>query len=142
MVTAGRRGKFALLRLAGAQSAQVLWMPAWEAVLTCAIALLPAALVCAAVLVPLSIAVTGSAVPALAGGPLAALAAGAPLVAVATTTLFGRSAMRSAAATPGGLARAVSLTPPPCPEGPTPLPAARLRPDHGPGNPSWAEEGV
>ncbi|MEU1933771.1 FtsX-like permease family protein [Streptomyces coeruleorubidus] len=108
MVTAGRRGKFALLRRVGAQSAQVLWMPAWEAVLTCAIALLPAALVCAAVLVPLSIAVTGSAVPALAGGPLAALATGAPLVAVATTTLVGRSAMRSAAATPGGLARAVS----------------------------------
>ncbi|MFH8896121.1 hypothetical protein ACH4HG_06895 [Streptomyces coeruleorubidus] len=83
-------------------------MPAWEAVLTCVIALLPASLVCAAVLVPLSIAVTGSAVPALAGGPLAAPAAGAPLVAVATTTFVGRSAMRSAAATPGGLARAVS----------------------------------
>ncbi|MFD6167516.1 ABC transporter permease [Streptomyces coeruleorubidus] len=108
LVTAGRRGEFALLRLAGAQSAQVLRMLAWEAVLTCAIALLLATLVCAAVLVPLSIAVTGSAVPALAGGPLVTLAAGAPLVAVATTTLVGRLAMRSAAATPGGLARAVS----------------------------------
>ncbi|MFH8656796.1 FtsX-like permease family protein [Streptomyces afghaniensis] len=33
MATAGRRREFALLRLAGAQSAQVLRMPAWEAVL-------------------------------------------------------------------------------------------------------------
>ncbi len=108
MATAGRRREFALLRLAGAQSAQVLRMLAWEAVLTCVVALLLAALVCASVLVPLSIAVTGSAVPALAGGPLAALAVGAPMVAVATVTVAGRLAMRSAAAMPGGLARAVS----------------------------------
>ncbi len=108
MATAGRRREFALLRLAGAQSAQVLRMLAWEAVLTCAVALLLAALVCASVLVPLSIAVTGSAVPALAGGPLGALAVAAPVVAVATVTVAGRLAMRSAAATPGGLARAVS----------------------------------
>ncbi|WP_325100537.1 ABC transporter permease [Streptomyces violarus] len=108
MATAGRRREFALLRLAGAQSAQVLRVLAWEAVLTCVVALLLAAVVCASVLVPLSIAVTGSAVPALAGGPLAALACGAVVVAVATVTVAGRLAMRSAAATPGGLARAVS----------------------------------
>ncbi|QWB25492.1 MULTISPECIES: FtsX-like permease family protein [Streptomyces] len=108
MATAGRRREFALLRLAGAQSAQVLRMLAWEAALTCVVALLLATGVCASVLVPLSIAVTGSAVPALAGGPLAALALGAVVVAVATVTVAGRLAMRSAAATPGGLARAVS----------------------------------
>ncbi|MFC9126569.1 ABC transporter permease [Streptomyces sp. NPDC057099] len=108
MATAGRRQEFALLRLAGAQSAQVLRMLAWEAVLTCGVALLLAAVACASVLVPLSIAVTGSAVPALAGGPLGVLAFGATLVTVATVTVAGRLAMRSAAATPGGLARAVS----------------------------------
>ncbi|MFF7866164.1 ABC transporter permease [Streptomyces qaidamensis] len=108
MATAGRRREFALLRLAGAQSAQVLRMLAWEAVLTCAVALLLAAVVCGSVLVPLSIALTGSAVPALAGGPLTALAAGAPVLTVATVTLAGLLALRSAAATPGGLAKAVS----------------------------------
>ncbi|MGW0864591.1 ABC transporter permease [Streptomyces sp. NPDC002611] len=108
MATAGRRREFALLRLAGAQSAQVLRMLAWEAALTCVVALLLATGVCASVLVPLSIAVTGSAVPALADGSLAALALGAVVVAVATVTVAGRLAMRSAAATPGGLARAVS----------------------------------
>ncbi|WP_435280672.1 FtsX-like permease family protein [Streptomyces koelreuteriae] len=108
MATAGRRREFALLRLAGAQSAQVLRMLAWEAALTCVVALLLATGVCASVLVPLSIAVTGSAVPALAGGPLAALALGAVVVAVATVTVAGRLAMRSAAATPGSLAKAVS----------------------------------
>ncbi|MFC8142956.1 FtsX-like permease family protein [Streptomyces paradoxus] len=108
MSTAGRRREFALLRLAGAQSAQVLRMLAWEAVLTCAVALLLAAVVCGSVLVPLSIALTGSAVPALAGGPLTALAAGAPVLTVATVTLAGLLALRSSAATPGGLARAVS----------------------------------
>ncbi|MCX3286216.1 FtsX-like permease family protein [Streptomyces sp. NEAU-H22] len=108
MATAGRRREFALLRLAGAQSAQVLRMLAWEAVLTCAVALLLAVVVCGSVLVPLSIALTGSAVPALAGGPLTALAAGAPVLTVATVTLAGLLALRSSAATPGGLARAVS----------------------------------
>ncbi|MFI6376668.1 ABC transporter permease [Streptomyces sp. NPDC050546] len=108
MATAGRRREFALWRLAGAQSAQVLRMLAWEAVLTCVVALLLAALVCASVLVPLSIAVTGSAVPALAGGPLAALAFGAVGVAVVTVTIAGQLSIRSAAATPGGLARALS----------------------------------
>ncbi|MFD7242063.1 ABC transporter permease [Streptomyces massasporeus] len=108
MATAGRRREFALLRLAGAQSAQVLRMLAWEAVLTCAVALLLAVVVCGSVLVPLSIALTGSAVPALAGGPLTALAAGAPVLTVTTVTLAGLLALRSSAATPGGLARAVS----------------------------------
>ncbi|MFD9982526.1 ABC transporter permease [Streptomyces massasporeus] len=108
MATAARRREFALLRLAGAQSAQVLRMLAWEAVLTCAVALLLAVVVCGSVLVPLSIALTGSAVPALAGGPLTALAAGAPVLTVATVTLAGLLALRSATATPGGLARAVS----------------------------------
>ncbi|MFC9507210.1 FtsX-like permease family protein [Streptomyces sp. NPDC057002] len=101
MATAGRRREFALWRLAGAQSAQVLRMLAWEAVLTCVVALLLAAVVCASVLVPLSIAVTGSAVPALAGAPLAALCFGAAVVAVVTVTIAGRLAMRSASATPG-----------------------------------------
>ncbi|MEU9627028.1 ABC transporter permease [Streptomyces luteogriseus] len=108
MATAGRRREFALLRLAGAQSAQVLRMLAWEAVLTCAVALLLAVVVCGSVLMPLSIALTGSAVPALAGGPLTALAAGAPVLTVATVTLAGLLALRSSSATPGGLARAVS----------------------------------
>ncbi|MFD9932731.1 ABC transporter permease, partial [Streptomyces massasporeus] len=108
MATAARRREFALLRLAGAQSAQVLRMLAWEAVLTCAVALLLAVVVCGSVLVPLSIALTGSAVPALAGGPLTALAAGAPVLTVATVTLAGLLALRSSTATPGGLARAVS----------------------------------
>jgi putative ABC transport system permease protein len=108
MATAGRRREFALLRLAGAQSTQVLRMLAWEAVLTCAVALLLAVVVCGSVLVPLSIAVTGSAVPALAGGPLTALAAGAPVLTVATVTLAGLPALRSSTATPGGLARAAS----------------------------------
>ncbi|MFJ4279032.1 ABC transporter permease [Streptomyces massasporeus] len=108
MATAGRRREFALLRLAGAQSAQVLRMLAWEALLTCAVALLLAVVVCGSVLVPLSIALTGSAVPALAGGPLTALAAGAPVLTVTTVTLAGLLALRSSAATPGGLAKAVS----------------------------------
>ncbi|MEU2911217.1 ABC transporter permease [Streptomyces massasporeus] len=108
MATAGRRREFALLRLAGAQSAQVLRMLAWEAVLTCAVALLLAVVVCGSVLVPLSVALTGSAVPALAGGPLTALAAGAPVLTVTTVTLAGLLALRSSAATPGGLARAAS----------------------------------
>ncbi|MET9575662.1 ABC transporter permease [Streptomyces massasporeus] len=108
MATAGRRREFALPRLAGAQSAQVLRMLAWEAVLTCAVALLPAVVVCGSVLVPLSVALTGSAVPALAGGPLTALAAGAPVLTVTTVTLAGLPALRSSAATPGGPARAVS----------------------------------
>ncbi|MFH9264695.1 FtsX-like permease family protein [Streptomyces sp. NPDC017546] len=108
MATANRRREFALLRLAGAQPAQVLRMLAWEAVLTCAVALAPAALICAAVLVPLSLALTGSAVPALAGWPLAALVAGAPVVTAATAVLVGRTVMRRAASTPGGLAKAVS----------------------------------
>ncbi|MFF9027145.1 FtsX-like permease family protein [Streptomyces iakyrus] len=84
MATAGRRREFAPLLPAGAQSAQVLRMPAWEAVLTCAVALLPAAVVCGSVLVPLGIALTGSAVPALPGGPLAALMAGALVLTVGT----------------------------------------------------------
>ncbi|MFH8656797.1 hypothetical protein [Streptomyces afghaniensis] len=70
-----------------------------------------AALVCGSVLVPLSIAITGSAVQALAGGPLTAPAAGAPLVTVATVgtvALAGLPALRSSAAAPGGLARAVA----------------------------------
>ncbi|MEU3088117.1 ABC transporter permease [Streptomyces massasporeus] len=108
MATAGRRREFALLRLAGAPSAQVLRMLAWEAVLTCAVALLLAVVVCGSVLVPLSVALTGSAVPALAGGPLTALAAGAPVLTVTTVTLAGLLALRSSAATPGGLARAAS----------------------------------
>ncbi|MDT0391266.1 ABC transporter permease [Streptomyces dubilierae] len=108
MATAARRREFALLRLAGAQSGQVLRMLAWEAVLTCAVALLQAAVVCGSVLVPLSVALTGSAVPALAAGPLTALAAGACVLTVATVTLAGRLALRSSTATPGGLARAVS----------------------------------
>ncbi|MFJ4537648.1 FtsX-like permease family protein [Streptomyces tibetensis] len=103
-----RRREFTLLRIAGAQSAQVLRMLAWEAVLTCAVALLLAAVVCGAVLVPLSVALTGSVVPALAGGPLTALAAGALVLTVATVTLAGLLALRSSAATPGGLTKAVS----------------------------------
>ncbi|MDT0610561.1 FtsX-like permease family protein [Streptomyces lancefieldiae] len=106
MTTAGRRRELALLRLAGAQSAQVLRVLAWEALLTCVVALALATLVCAAVLVPLSTALTGSAVPALAVGPLTALAAGAPMVTVLTVTMVGRTAMRRAAA--DGLAKAVS----------------------------------
>ncbi|MEU1214068.1 ABC transporter permease [Streptomyces sp. NPDC005791] len=106
--TAGRRREFALLRLAGAQQSQVLRMVAWEAGLTCAVALLLAAMVSGAVLVPLSIATTGSAVPVLAGGPLTLLGTGALVVTVSTATLAGRAAMRRAAATPGGLARAIA----------------------------------
>jgi putative ABC transport system permease protein len=108
MATAGRRREFALLRPAGAQSAQVLRMPAWEAVLTCTVALLPAAVVCGSVLVPLSMALTGSAVPALARGPLTALTAGALVLTARTVTLAGLLALRSGAAAPGGPARAVS----------------------------------
>ncbi|MFF2775209.1 FtsX-like permease family protein [Streptomyces sp. NPDC058052] len=108
MATAKRRGEFALLRLAGAQSGQVLRMLAWEAVLTCVVALSLAALVCLAVLVPLSLSLGGTPVPALAGGALAALAVGAPAVTAATAVLVGGTVMRRSAATPGGLARAVS----------------------------------
>ncbi|MEU2536600.1 FtsX-like permease family protein [Streptomyces iakyrus] len=107
MATAGRRWEFAPLRPAGAQSAQVLRMPAWEAVLTCAVALPAAAVVCGSVLVPLSIALTGSAVPALAGGPLAVLTGGALVLTAGTVTLAGLLALRSAAAAPRGPARAV-----------------------------------
>ncbi|WVG02467.1 hypothetical protein RFN58_15790 [Streptomyces iakyrus] len=82
--------------------------PAWEAVLTCAVALLRAAVVCGPVLVPLSIALTGSAVPALARGPLTALTAGALVLTAGTAALAGLLALRSAAAAPGGPARAVS----------------------------------
>ncbi|MGC9497568.1 ABC transporter permease [Streptomyces sp. WG7] len=108
MATASRRREFALLRLAGAQPSQVLRMLAWEAVLTCVVALSLATLVCAAVLMPLSTALTGSAVPALAAGPLTALAVGTPVVAVLTVVLVGRTAMRRASGAPGGLAGAVS----------------------------------
>ncbi|MFH8975191.1 ABC transporter permease [Streptomyces sp. NPDC017890] len=108
MATASRRREFALLRLAGAQPSQVLRMLAWEAVLTCVVALSLATLVCAAVLVPLSTALTGSVVPALAGRPLAALAAGTPVVTVLTVTLVGATAMRRAVRAAGGLAGAVS----------------------------------
>ncbi|MFJ8465279.1 FtsX-like permease family protein [Streptomyces swartbergensis] len=142
MATAGRRREFALLRPAGAQSAQVLRMLAWEAVLTCAVALLLAALVCAAVLVPLSIAVIGSAVPALAGGPLAAPAAGAPLVAVATTTLVGRSAIRSAAANARRPAKSRLLTAPAASRGSHPASRSPAQARSWSGNPSWAEEEV
>ncbi|MBQ0916409.1 ABC transporter permease [Streptomyces sp. RM99] len=106
--TAGRRREFALLRLAGAQSSQVLRMLVWEAVLTCVIALSLATVVCAAVLTTLSTALTGSAVPALAAGSLTVLVVAAFLVTVATVTLVGRTVMRRTAAAPGGWAEAVS----------------------------------
>jgi len=94
LATASRRREFALLRLAGARPAQVVRMLAWEAVLTCAIALLQAALVTASVLVPLSVSLTGSPHPALAGGPLTALALGAAMITVGTVVFAGRAAMR------------------------------------------------
>ncbi|MFE9043775.1 FtsX-like permease family protein [Streptomyces sp. NPDC007818] len=108
MATADRRREFALLRLAGAQPAQVLRMLAWEAVLVSAVALSLAALVALAVLVPLSLSLTGSPVPPLPAGPLAALALAAPALTAATTTLVAATSMRRTAATPGGLAAAVS----------------------------------
>ncbi|RIH62111.1 ABC transporter permease [Streptomyces sp. SHP22-7] len=108
--TAGRRREFALLRLAGAQSSQVLRMLVWEAVLTCVIALSLAAVVCAAVLTTLSTALTGSAVPALAAGSLTVLVVAAFLVTVATVTLVGRTVMRRTAAAPGA-GRRPSLDP-------------------------------
>ncbi|WP_159029574.1 hypothetical protein [Streptomyces qaidamensis] len=78
-------------------------MPVREAVLTCGVALPLAAAVCGSVLVPLSIALTGgSAVPALADGPLSALAAGALVLTAGTVALAGLLALWSAAAMPGG----------------------------------------
>ncbi|MFI8422308.1 ABC transporter permease [Streptomyces sp. NPDC085479] len=108
MATADRRREFALLRLAGAQPAQVLRMLVWEAVLVSAVALSLAAVVGLAVLVPLSLSLTGSPVPPLPAGPLAALALAAPALTAATTTLVAATSMRRTAATPGGLAAAVS----------------------------------
>ncbi|MFF6885439.1 FtsX-like permease family protein [Streptomyces sp. NPDC012421] len=108
MATADRSREFALLRLAGAQPAQVLRMIAWEAVLVSAVALSLAALVALTVLVPLSLSLTGSPVPPLPAGPLAALALAAPALTAATTTLVAATSMRRTAATPGGLAAAVS----------------------------------
>ncbi|MFJ5710664.1 FtsX-like permease family protein [Streptomyces sp. NPDC093105] len=97
-VTAGRRREFALLRLVGATSSQLLRMLTVEAVLTTVVGVLLGAAVAGAAGAAFSTAVTGSAIPTV---PLAAcgwIVAGAAALTVPVILVTGVRAVRGPAA--------------------------------------------
>ncbi|MER7704279.1 FtsX-like permease family protein [Kitasatospora sp. NPDC097605] len=94
MTTTERQREFALLRLVGTTRRQVLRMMAWEGGITIAVALVLGAAVTTAVLVPISLALTGTAWPALPASWLAAVLGGAALLGVGTVLLTTRLALR------------------------------------------------
>ncbi|MGW1075619.1 ABC transporter permease [Streptomyces sp. NPDC002537] len=101
MSTMDRAEEFAALRLVGATRRHIMRMMCWEAVIVVALALLLGSAVGAAVLVPVSLALTGSAVPALPGAQLLGILAAAAGLGIVTTLLTTRLALRAA---PSGVA--------------------------------------
>ncbi|MFE6224817.1 FtsX-like permease family protein [Streptomyces sp. NPDC057854] len=96
-VTAGRRREFALLRLVGATSSQLLRMLTVEAVLTALVGVLLGAGVAAAASAAFSTAVTGSAVPSVPVAVCGWIAAGAAALTVPVILATGVRAIRGPA---------------------------------------------
>ncbi|MEV6978054.1 FtsX-like permease family protein [Kitasatospora sp. NPDC093806] len=97
-VTADRRREFALLRLIGATRAQLLRMLTVEAVLTAVLGVLLGALVAGAAASAFSLAVTGSAVPAVPVATCGWITAGAVALTVPVVLVTGRWAVARPAA--------------------------------------------
>ncbi|WP_188300221.1 FtsX-like permease family protein [Streptomyces sp. CBMA156] len=94
MATGERLREFALLRVVGTTRGQVLRMTAWEGGITVAVAVVLGAGVTAAVVVPVSLALGGTARPALPWGWVAAVPGGAALLGMGTVLLTARLALR------------------------------------------------
>ncbi|WP_225804384.1 FtsX-like permease family protein [Streptomyces sp. NK15101] len=96
-VTAGRRREFALLRLVGATSSQLLRMLTLEAVLTTVVGVLLGATVAGAASAAFSTAVTGSAVPTVPMADCGWIVAGAAALTVPVILVTGVRAVRGPA---------------------------------------------
>ncbi|MFD8015468.1 FtsX-like permease family protein [Streptomyces sp. NPDC058955] len=96
-VTAGRRREFALLRLVGATSSQLLRMLTVEAVLTTVVGVLLGATVAGAASAAFSTAVTGSAVPTVPLATCGWIVAGAAALTVPVILVTGIRAVRGPA---------------------------------------------
>ncbi|MFF2779429.1 FtsX-like permease family protein [Streptomyces sp. NPDC058052] len=97
-VTSGRRREFALLRLVGATSSQLLRMLTAEAVLTTVVGVLLGATVAGAASAAFSTAVTGSPVPAVPAATCAWIVAGAATLTVPVILATGLRAIHGPAA--------------------------------------------
>ncbi|MEU3607289.1 ABC transporter permease [Streptomyces sp. NPDC035033] len=101
-VTAGRRREFALLRLVGATSAQLLRMLTAEAVLTTVVGVLLGATVAGAASAAFSTAVTGSPLPTVPMAACGWIVAGAAALTVPVILVTGARAARGPAAERAG----------------------------------------
>ncbi|MFB7447484.1 FtsX-like permease family protein [Streptomyces sp. NPDC056194] len=97
-VTAGRRREFAMLRLVGATSSQLLRMLTVEAVLTTVVGVLLGATVAGAASAAFSTAVTGSAAPTVPMAACGWIVAGAAALTVPVILVTGMRAVRGPAA--------------------------------------------
>ena len=95
MIAIERSRELALMRLVGSTPRQVASMARWEAGLLVLVGLGVGAAIAAATLIPFSVALTGSVMPYVPAGQLAAILGGAALLGVAASQLPTRLALRA-----------------------------------------------